>query len=197
MKINSRYQTKNASFGNYSDIKTYTPDVELVNAFTLRAGEKETITIISDNTLASAISIPLDLLFQLQKPLPIIPINTCMASLQQHYEFGIKLQEIVHSTNKRVAILASADLSHKLTPDAPAGYNQEAVAFDEEIINMLQRQETQKILELHEETLQDVGECGLRPIAVLLGCLAASSYSFERFSYEYPFGIGHLVAELR
>jgi len=103
----------------------------------------------------------------------------------------------------KVAFVASGDLSHRLTPDAPAGYSSSGAQFDKLLVGLLKKGDTQSILKLDPQLIEEAGECGFRSICVLLGVLEArstesgKSWQAEILSYEWPFGVGYLVANFK
>ncbi len=48
-----------------------------------------------------------------------------------------------------------------------------------------------------EELRENAGECGYRPIVMMLGALDGMEFSSQVFGYEGPFGVGYLVAGFR
>ncbi|MDR1378317.1 MAG: AmmeMemoRadiSam system protein A [Synergistaceae bacterium] len=91
-------------------------------------------------------------------------------------------------------LLASGDLSHRLIPDAPAGYSPLGKKFDDTVIRALSANDPQPLLELSPEELDAAGECGLRSIMALLGIREALGKNIEVLSYEGPFGVGYCNA---
>lgn len=114
---------------------------------------------------------------------------------KMHYEFGKVLAKMC-CENKKIAIVASGDLSHRLTTDAPAGYSKKGKIFDEKLINFLKTGKTREIINLDENLVEEAGQCGLRSIIILLGALNGK-YKFDLLSYEGPFGVGYLTATLK
>jgi AmmeMemoRadiSam system protein A len=111
--------------------------------------------------------------------------------LHRFIEFGAWLQGRLRD---RLAILiASGDLSHRLTPDAPYGYRPEGAVFDRLVIDALRDQEWKRIEGLDADLIEEAGECGLRPLAILLGAARAAGFSSRVLSYEGPFGVGYPV----
>jgi AmmeMemoRadiSam system protein A len=111
--------------------------------------------------------------------------------LHRFSEFGVWLQGRLHD---RFAILiASGDLSHRLTPDAPYGYRPEGPVFDRLVIDALREREWKRIEGLDPDLIEEAGECGLRPLAILLGAARAAGLDSQVLSYEGPFGVGYPV----
>ncbi|MCJ7829474.1 AmmeMemoRadiSam system protein A, partial [Patescibacteria group bacterium] len=99
--------------------------------------------------------------------------------------------------NKRVAWIASGDMSHRLKENGPYGFDPAGPKFDQEFIRLLKAKNIQGILNLPERLIEEAGECGLRSFCLLLGALEASKtkWQSEILSYEGPFGVGYLVTQ--
>ena len=138
--------------------------------------------------------IPLFYLTQDINDLPIVPIGYSLLPYQDHFNFGLELQKIINQTDKKIAVIASGDLSHRLTPDAPAGFSPKGNIFDEKLVKLLNEKSSEEILNLDENLIEEAGECGLRSFIILLGVLNNIEYTPEILSYEGPFGVGYLVA---
>ncbi len=111
--------------------------------------------------------------------------------LHRFIEFGVWLHTRL---GDRFAILiASGDLSHRLTPDAPYGYRPEGAVFDRLVIDALRNREWKWIEGLDPDLIEEAGECGLRPLAILLGASRAAGLDSQVLSYEGPFGVGYPV----
>jgi aromatic ring-opening dioxygenase LigB subunit len=121
-------------------------------------------------------------------------------SPQFHFEEGRRIysEARLESDFKKVALIASGDMSHCLKEDGPYGFNPEGPKFDKDFQEFLVKKELEKILQL-DETYPSAGECGLRSFAFLLGILdaAKAKYLPEILSYEGPFGVGYLVADFK
>lgn len=94
----------------------------------------------------------------------------------------------------RWGLVASGDLSHRLTPDAPAGYSPEGRIFDAAVLEALKSADAGPLLSLSPETLEAAGECGLRSVMTMLGLAGAVCGAIRVFSYEGPFGVGYCSA---
>ncbi|SJZ99094.1 AmmeMemoRadiSam system protein A [Selenihalanaerobacter shriftii] len=125
--------------------------------------------------------------------IPIIPITMGMLPYEELYKFGKIIQLIAMKLEYRVAIIASGDLSHRLTPDAPAGYNSQAKEFDKKLVQALKEDKIEDIFNLDQQLIEKAGECGLRPIIIMLGAIDGLDVSNELLSYEGPFGVGYGV----
>lgn len=139
--------------------------------------------------------VPLSYLARKVEPM-IVPLSFSFLDLAAHYSFGELLGKICQEEKRDVAIIASGDLSHRLTPDAPSGYSPHGAEFDRQLIRLLAQRDVHGMVALKERFIDEAGECGLRSITILLGALKKTPWRFDEYSYEGPFGVGYLVARL-
>ena len=194
INLNSHYLTDFSEFGDFSEPKKFRSDVEIIHRVQHMGVP---ISTISDAKIGYSISLPLLHLTSKIKNVRIVPIYTSQGSYQEHYQFGQHLAHIVHETSKRVAVIASGDFSHKLTKEAPGGFSKNALKFDKKILQFLRTHQHEELSKFDPKIANDAGECGLRPILVLLGLFHDVNYRIDILSYEYPFGVGYAVAELK
>jgi aromatic ring-opening dioxygenase LigB subunit len=104
----------------------------------------------------------------------------------------------IQNTKYKVGLIASGDLSHCLKEDGPYGFQPDGPKFDENLVELLKKKDIESILKL-DELYPEAGECGLRSFCFILGMLKESKidYKPEILSYEGPFGVGYLTAELK
>jgi AmmeMemoRadiSam system protein A len=145
--------------------------------------------------LDHGVMVPLYYLREAGVETPLVAFGISMLPLPDLYRFGVALGHALTKSAKRVALIASGDLSHRLIPDAPAGYSPEGKVFDQVIRESLEQMDTDRILNLSEDLVELAGECGLRPIVMLMGALQDYEVKTRILSYEGPFGVGYLVAE--
>jgi aromatic ring-opening dioxygenase LigB subunit len=92
--------------------------------------------------------------------------------------------------------VASGDLSHRLKPGAPAGFNPRGAEYDQLLVKLLRDGRVEDILDFDLRLVEEAGECGLRSFVIALGMLDGETFKTEIISYEGPFGVGYLVAAL-
>jgi len=198
MFINSAEEIKGnfAEFGS-SDYMEFKNDVDLV--FNIKnASESKKISVEDVNGwtfLDHGAMVPLHFLTKHNKNIKIVHIAFSYLSYQKHFEFGEAIYEAIENVEKNIAVVASGDLSHRLTPDAPAGYSPKGKEFDNLLIDLLEKNEVSEILNLDSSLVEEAGECGLRSIIILLGLISCLQYKFKKLSYEGPFGVGYLVGK--
>lgn len=126
----------------------------------------------------------------------IVVINYTMLDKDKHKLFGKFIADTSEKLGRKIVFLASGDLSHRITSDAPAGYNPKAKDFDELIVKSIQNGNYQAISDISLEMRNIAGECGYNSIITALGAIDDKPSQNEVISYEAPFGVGYIVAKL-
>ncbi|MEX0973770.1 MAG: AmmeMemoRadiSam system protein A [Bacillota bacterium] len=127
----------------------------------------------------------------------LVVVNIGFLSLFDLYRFGAAIERAAFLLDRKIAVLASGDLSHRLMPGAPAGYNPRGKDFDAKVVDLLKRFQPGEAVLFPADLAEDAGECGLRPIVMMLGTLDNYQVRSEVLSYEGPFGVGYGVVLLR
>ncbi|MFA6548278.1 MAG: class III extradiol dioxygenase subunit B-like domain-containing protein [Candidatus Magasanikbacteria bacterium] len=156
--------------------------------------EKIPTTMISESTLDHGSAIPLFYLTQHLPDVKIIQMGFCDLDWKTHLDFGYLVKEKILDTNKRVAVIASGDLSHALSADSPAGFNPVGIKFDEKIQELLANGNAVGMLQLEADFVKNASECGFKAFLILMGILKNLDYTYRQHSYEAPFGVGYLTA---
>lgn len=111
-------------------------------------------------------------------------------------DLGESVAAAAQQLGRRVAVVASGDMSHCLKPGSPAGYNPAAARFDAAFIAQLRHGATRGIgpavALLRECAAEDVVESTL----FALGAAGWRADGREVLGYEGPFGVGYGVAVL-
>ena len=178
----------------YDKIYDFKNDFEAIDRITYFGNMSGMPTHLHESFLDHGALVPLHYLTKNMRP-KIIHLAFSMLSLETHYEYGKTLAKMC-CDDRRIAIAASGDLSHRLIPEAPAGYSKKGKEFDELLINLLKKADTKGIIDLDEDFVEEAGQCGLRSVMILLGALEGK-YNFNLLSYEGPFGVGYLTASLK
>jgi aromatic ring-opening dioxygenase LigB subunit len=184
-------------FGDFATKLEAKGEMILLSANKEKLSAKSPINIISQPELDHGVGVPFWALARNLKETKLIPITFSLLDSQAQLEFGKSLKEIIVGSDKRIAVVASGDLSHCLTENAPAGFNPSGKEFDEKLINLLKNRDTQGVVNLDAELIDRAAECGRRSILILLGVLNNVNFNPQILSYEAPFGVGYLVANFQ
>lgn len=190
------------NFEDFGDLKTKIKipgDIGLIHHYKEILEAKMPVVLTHQIKLDHGIGIPLYYFKETIKAnnSKIIPIYYSLLDYQKHFEFGRKLQGDIINDTKRIAIIASGDLSHRLTEDSPAGYSHWAKKFDQTIQDKIISKNTKELLDLDKDFIDEAQECGLRSLIILLGMINSISYTPEIYSYEGPLGVGHLTVNFK
>jgi len=126
--------------------------------------------------------------------LPIVSISMSMLPFEELYMFGFAVKKAVETRGCKAAVVASGDMSHRLTREAPAGYSPEGELFDRKIVELLKNKDFRGVINIDRNMAESAGECGLRTLIMMLGAMDGEDVDAEVLSYEGPFGVGYLVA---
>ena len=195
INTNKEYIARFEKFGDFSTERKFLPDLEYINTLKSCNETKLPVQLVSNENLDHGASVPLFQLLPENSKVKIVPVITSLLSFNKQLEFGKMMKEAAFSLDKRYAIIASGDLSHKLSMKAPAGFSKTAKEFDKKLIQLLKKQNTEGVLNMDQALVKDAAECGLRSILILLGVVQNMNYDFEVLSYESPFGVGYLIGE--
>ena len=111
-------------------------------------------------------------------------------------ELGEAIAATARELRRRTAVIASGDMSHRLTRSAPAGYDPDAPRFDAEFVNLLRGGAYNSIRRLDPFLQEKAAEDVVDSTQVALAAGGYRSTGHEVLSYEGPFGVGYGVAIL-
>ncbi len=127
----------------------------------------------------------------------LVRIGLSGLPLTEHYRLGQLIQKTADSLNRRVVLIGSGDLSHKLREDGPYGYAEEGPAYDERIMDLMGNAAFDGLLEISESFCEKAAECGHRSFCIMAGALDGMSVDASRLSHEGTFGVGYGICTYR
>lgn len=123
-----------------------------------------------------------------------VVIGVTNLSPGDHYDLGEIIAKTAEKLNRRIAFIASGDLSHRLKNDGPYGFNEKGPEFDTKIQDIIEDNDFNELLSMNSDFLNEAGECGYRPLCVMAGVINQHPVESKLLSYEAPFGVGYCVA---
>lgn len=199
INLSPEYKVDFTDFGDFGLEMSFKSDYKAIQE--IRASDEMNknipIVLTSSEKIDHGFGIPLHFLTQHLKDLPIIPITHSRMSLEEHYRFGTFLHRQLSKIDRRFAVIASTDLSHTLSKDAPGGFAKEGEQFDKRIVDLIKSGKFKDITAVDEKLAKKAQAHSLRPLTILAGMLEQMNVEPSVISYECPFGVGYMVADFK
>jgi AmmeMemoRadiSam system protein B len=173
---------------------TFLNDLEMLDAIELTARTEgvELGKLGRDHALDHGALVPLHYLHEAGWRGRVVVIGFTHQSNNEHLAFGRAIKGAAEAITRRIALVASGDLSHRLIVDGPYEYEPTAHLFDEQMVDAIAR----GVINIDPDLRERAGECGYRSIVIALGGIGEKPHDHEVLSYEGPFGVGYMVAVL-
>jgi aromatic ring-opening dioxygenase LigB subunit len=196
INLHDAYTIEFKDFGDLSTSQTIHPDVETITQIQRAMRERQIpLTLDSSPNLDYGTGVPLTFLLPLMSGLQLVPISPSGGNPKDHVQFGSALKDVIDASKKRIAVIASGDLSHALSSTAPLAYRPEGQQYDDSLMECVKAQSLVHLLRLDESVIAQAGQCLHEQALILFGLLEKRHTRPEILSYEHPFGVGYLVAE--
>lgn len=197
INLSDPYKFDLKQFGDLGFDKKFRPAIMLIDRLqrSLRKNNQP-VTLSSDAALNFAAAVPLSFLADKLPNVRLVPITYSEGTAKEHFQFGDALKDALLNAPERIAIIAAGDMSHALTSSSPAGFNKAGEFFDNMLQGLISANNSAGLLNLDPETVKDANETLYRPLLILLGVMERISTNTHILSYESPFGVGYLVANL-
>jgi AmmeMemoRadiSam system protein A len=194
-----------SSFGR-PDVRTSHPnDLALVQELIMRAEERGIRLIGINQDMARRHNLNAQIDHGILVPLyymekagmgdkPVVAMSVGYLDNIELYALGRMIQEVADSLGKRVAVVASGDMSHRLKNEGPYDFHPDGSTFDLTVKELLLQNDVPGLLDIPDTLRKNAGECGYCSIVIMLGTLDGYEFHTKVFSYEGPFGVGYLTA---
>ncbi len=116
---------------------------------------------------------------------------------KEHYAFGMCVKAAAEKLGRRVVIVASGDLSHRLKDSGPYTFAPEGPEFDARVTMDMAKADFRDFFDFDDEFCDAAGECGMRGFVMMAGALDRTAVEPEFLSYEGPFGVGYSICSFR
>ncbi|HHY38048.1 MAG TPA: AmmeMemoRadiSam system protein A [Clostridia bacterium] len=190
-----RFEGDLGAFGASSVRFSYSGDRALARAIYEEASARGVKVVRLSSDLDHGVMVPLYYLREAGIRCPLALLTFALLPVPRLYTLGQAIESAVTKLGRCAVLIASGDLSHRLTPDAPAGFDPVGKVFDAQIVDAIKKGNFEGILSADQDLVERAGECGYRPLVMLLGALSnLGRIKTEVLSYEGPFGVGYAVA---
>lgn len=163
-----------------------------VNAIDLNEGNSNLYGI--ELELDHGVMVPLYYIKDVEK-YNLVHISYGMLTPMELYSFGMAINNACLQLKSKVALIASGDLSHRLSESSPYSYSEYGQKFDVELMDILKVGNFKRLLNMDACTVREAGECGLRSLYILAGALDEKEVKGEILSYEGTLGVGYGVVK--
>lgn len=160
--------------------------------------EAEALNIPTDHDgvnddLDHGIMVPLRFIKLQYQDAKIVRIGISGLSFEDHFKLGKAICKAIDSLDRRVVIVASGDLSHKLQEYGPYGFAKEGVEYDKRLIDVISKNELSKLMEFDADFLDKAAICGHNGFIMLSGILDGLGFEPAFVSYDDITGVGYGV----
>ena len=144
-----------------------------------------------DKELDHGTMVPLWFIRNKYKDGKIVRIGLSGLPLIDHYRLGMMIHEAAENTGRRVVMVASGDLSHKLQEYGPYGYVPEGPEYDGRIMDVMGRAAFGELLDFDSTFCDKAAECGHRSFVIMGGAFDGTAVRAERLVHQDVTGVGY------
>jgi aromatic ring-opening dioxygenase LigB subunit len=112
-----------------------------------------------------------------------------------HYDFGRAVGQVLKASEKRIALIASADQGHAHDAQGPYGFDPASAQYDAWMQEVIRSNDLEHLLAVDPQLVEDGKPDSLWPTLVLAGALAENPMKAKLLSYEVNVYFGILCAE--
>lgn len=121
----------------------------------------------------------------------ILRIGLSGLPLTDHYRLGQMIRQAADALDRRVVLVASGDLSHKLQDYGPYGFAPEGPQYDARIMDVCARAAFDELFDFSEAFCDKAAECGHRSFVIMAGALDGMEVEAKQLSHEDVTGVGY------
>lgn len=146
-----------------------------------------------DGQLDHGAMIPLYFLKGLPSATKFVRIGIGGPNARVHYALGQIIAQAAENLGRKIAIVASGDLSHCQKEGTTYGFKPCGPRYDEKIMNILSSADFLELMEIPESESEDAMVCGTKSFCVMAGALDGVSVKTEDIAHSAAFGVGYGV----
>jgi AmmeMemoRadiSam system protein A len=172
-------------------------DTSLARQIVTEAGQRGLATwMIRGQSLDHGALVPLWFLAQAGWAGPTVVLSLMDLAEGGLEELGKAITAAARASHRRIAIVASGDMSHRLAADAPCGFHPDAHQFDESFIGFIRDGDYHAIASITPALRQLAAEDAVDSTLVAAAAVDWRPAGHKLLNYEAPFGVGYGVAIL-
>lgn len=190
-------QGAEGNFGQFRAPETafkVTYDTELVNNIcetAQKAGLPVGIMGERDKNLDHGVMVPLFFVNKFYTNYKLVRMGFSGLPLPVHYRVGMLIAQAIEKLGRKVVIIASGDLSHKLKEEGPYGFDPAGPKYDEKIMKVMGKGDFGQLLKFPTGLNEAAAECGHRSFTIMAGTLDGRDVQAKALSHQGDFGVGY------
>ncbi len=146
-----------------------------------------------DASLDHGVTVPLFFIRKQFSGGKLVRIGLSGLPLTEHYRLGQLIARTADELGRRVVIIASGDLSHKLQTYGPYGFAEEGPEYDRRIMDVMGRAAFGELFDFSEAFLDRAAECGHRSFVIMAGAFDGLRVKAQALSHQDVTGVGYGV----
>ena len=172
-------------------------DAPFARQIVAEAGKRGLATwMIRDQTLDHGALVPLWFLAQAGWTGPTVILSLTDRADTGLVALGEAIAAAARASGRRVAIVASGDMSHRLAPNAPCGFHPQAHQFDETFMALIRNGDYHGIETITPNLRELAAEDAVESTLIAAAAVDWKTTGGEVLNYAAPFGVGYGVAVL-
>jgi AmmeMemoRadiSam system protein A len=172
-------------------------DRRLANALVVEAQSRSVaIWSISNYRLDHGALVPLWFLAEAGWAGPTIILSLNYSDDGGLTSLGEAIAAAANGLHRRIGLVASGDMSHRLTTNAPCGFHPQAHQFDEMFIHLVSAGNYRELQQINPDLRELAAEDAVDSTLIAAAAVGWLSDGHRVLNYEGPFGVGYGVAIL-
>jgi AmmeMemoRadiSam system protein A len=172
-------------------------DRRLANALVVEAQSRSVAILpISNYRLDHGALVPLWFLAEAGWAGPTIILSLNYSDDGGLTNLGEAIAAAANGLHRRIGLVASGDMSHRLTTNAPCGFHPQAPEFDETFIHLVRGGNYRELQQINPDLRELAAEDAVDSTLIAAAAVGWQSDGHRVLSYEGPFGVGYGVAIL-
>ncbi|MBI2050657.1 MAG: hypothetical protein HYT31_02530 [Parcubacteria group bacterium] len=189
LNISPQFSASFEAYGSFGASFSFPGDATIAYQIRSRLGTEHLITAITSPRLDSASASAAVLLSPPDAAYRLLPVYAAsMHPLEQLYEFGKKLRDVLECAGGKIGVVSLGDLSRTASQSREEGRK-----LDLAIVKSLHEHDTESLLGHAPAELSRFSLGALSPLALMKGILDGIKCEADVLNYEQKYGVGMMA----
>jgi AmmeMemoRadiSam system protein B len=185
------------AFGAPEAYHSFPGDRQLADAIATEAHCREVpIWFIRNHLVDHGALVPLWFLAEAGWSGPTVLMSLNLPNEGRLVALGEAIAAAARDLSRRIAVVASGDMSHRLSIHAPCGFHPNAQRFDENFMDLLRAGDYAGLERMDPELRELAAEDAVDSTIIAAAAVGWNSSGHQVLNYQGPFGVGYGVAIL-